>query len=81
MPRPQFTLKALLWLMALVAAFCGGMTTNQWLIDRETARELEEVQALRQLVRQGAHQVDLMSEDEIAAAKRKLKHLRLPITD
>jgi hypothetical protein len=24
MPRPQFTLKTLLWLMAVVAAFCGG---------------------------------------------------------
>jgi hypothetical protein len=24
MPRPQFTLKTLLWLMAVVAAFCAG---------------------------------------------------------
>lgn len=24
MRRPQFTLKSLLWLMAVVAAFCGG---------------------------------------------------------
>lgn len=24
MPRPQFTLKTLLWLMVVVASFCGG---------------------------------------------------------
>jgi hypothetical protein len=25
MPRPQFSLKSMLWLMAVVAAFCGGV--------------------------------------------------------
>jgi hypothetical protein len=35
MRRPQFTLKTLLWLMALVAAFCCGIAVDrQWLTKR-----------------------------------------------
>jgi hypothetical protein len=35
MPRPQFTLKTLLWLMALISAFLGGMAAQAQL-DRPT---------------------------------------------
>jgi hypothetical protein len=31
MPHPQFTLKTLPWLMAVVAAFCGGMAIQRQL--------------------------------------------------
>ena len=31
MPRPQFSLKTLLWLMALVGAFLGGMAAQRQL--------------------------------------------------
>ena len=32
-PRPQFSLKTLLWLMVVVGAFLGGMSL-QWQLDR-----------------------------------------------
>jgi hypothetical protein len=31
MPRPQFSLKSLLWLMAVVAAFLGGIAVHKHL--------------------------------------------------
>ncbi|HEV2380931.1 MAG TPA: hypothetical protein VG206_14215 [Terriglobia bacterium] len=39
MRRPQFSLKTLLWLMALVAAFLGGMALQKRL-DRPTIRRM-----------------------------------------
>jgi hypothetical protein len=35
MRRPQFSLKTLLWLMAAVAAFFGGMAVHRGLMSRE----------------------------------------------
>jgi hypothetical protein len=37
MPRPQFTLKTLLWLMAVVAAFFAGAAWSErpWAKERE----------------------------------------------
>lgn len=33
MRRPQFTLKTLLWLIAVVAAFCAGMRFDRQLLN------------------------------------------------
>lgn len=30
MPRPQFSIRTLLWLMLVVAAFLGGMKFGEW---------------------------------------------------
>jgi hypothetical protein len=35
---PQFTLRTLLWLTALVAAFCGGMRLERQRIENDAAR-------------------------------------------
>jgi hypothetical protein len=40
MPRPQFTLKTLLWLMAVVAALCGGMAIQRHLDTPQPTRIL-----------------------------------------
>lgn len=45
MPRPQFSLKALLWAMFLAAAFCAGTVYGKSLARRQYAEgwlELEE---------------------------------------
>ena len=34
MPRPQFSLRTLLWLMLVVAAFCAGMAVERALMNR-----------------------------------------------
>jgi hypothetical protein len=38
MPRPQFCLKTLLWLMLVVSAFCAGIGFEHERIRREAAR-------------------------------------------
>jgi hypothetical protein len=38
MRRPQFSLRTLLWLMAVVAAFCGGLG-----IGRQSANQREQI--------------------------------------
>jgi hypothetical protein len=40
MPRPQFSLKSMLWLMAVLAAFLGGAAT-QWRRDASKIAELQ----------------------------------------
>lgn len=42
-PR-QFTLKTLLWLMAVVAAFCAGAAVQRGIDDRQTLYYKAEVQ-------------------------------------
>jgi len=47
MPRPQFSLKTLLWLTLVVAAFLGGIACGEKLARRQYAEgwlELEELQ-------------------------------------
>ena len=41
MPRPQFSLKTLLWLMGLIAAFLGGMAV-QHKLDEPSIIEVRE---------------------------------------
>ena len=41
MVRPQFTLKTLLWLMAVVAAFLGGMEVQKKIEQRRRDAELD----------------------------------------
>jgi hypothetical protein len=37
MPRPQFSLKTLLWLMVVVGAFLGGMAVDRQILKRRGA--------------------------------------------
>jgi hypothetical protein len=42
MPRPQFSLKTLLWLMVVAAVGCLGLTVERWRrIHKQEARETE----------------------------------------
>jgi hypothetical protein len=51
MPRPQFTLRALLVLMLVVGAFLGGVIYGR----HETRRELEEAFQEAEATRSAAH--------------------------
>ena len=42
MRRPQFTLRTLLWLMAVVAAFCGGAAWQKRRMDLDIASRVEQ---------------------------------------
>lgn len=43
--RFQFSLKTMLWLLLVVASFFGGMSVNEWLVQRRQQQALREVQA------------------------------------
>src|SRR5215469_3772362 len=47
MPRPQFTLKTMLWLMALVGAFCAGVRWERRQIGWEHKAMRRELSALK----------------------------------
>lgn len=57
MPRPQFTLKTLLWLMVVVAAFLGGMALQrkrdepEWISKGHPASEMSTDEAALQIIR------------------------------
>jgi hypothetical protein len=49
MPRPQFTLKTLLWLMAVVAAFMGGAVWQRHQHASEKRQWEQELRAMQEL--------------------------------
>jgi hypothetical protein len=54
MRRPQFSLKTLLWLMALVAALFGGMQVDRAIMDQER----ESIRIHEEAVREYEHRLD-----------------------
>lgn len=46
MPRPQFSLKTLLWLTVVVAAFCAGTQLDRYLKERADPRDISTRSAL-----------------------------------
>ena len=57
MPHPQFTLKTMLWLIALVAAFFGGIDIGHKWAWKDAVRQayLEDVETLRRLMNDPPH--------------------------
>lgn len=58
MPRPQFSIRTLIWLTLVVAAFLGGMAAQHRIAGiQATNREIELKETLRDVRRELAHWV------------------------
>lgn len=75
MPRPQFTLKTLLWLMLCVGCFFAGARWNDHQWSRERTRLNEEVEGWARQARSfqwiNARAERLIREDERIARQRQ----------
>ncbi len=79
MPRPQFSIRTLLWLTLVVAAFLGGMAAQRRIAGiQATNREIELKDTLREVRRELAHWVGEANRFEQAIEQNDSESRAMP---